>query len=86
MDVGVREFKQHLSEYLDRVERGETIRITDRGRPKVLLTPMPGSGQLERGIEEGWIRPPASGRGLVPVEPMRSQRRVLDVLADDRGA
>jgi prevent-host-death family protein len=32
MDVGIRELKQHLSEYVDRVERGEVIRITDRGR------------------------------------------------------
>jgi prevent-host-death family protein len=38
MDVGIRELKQRLSEYLDRVSKGEVVRITDRGRPKALLT------------------------------------------------
>ncbi len=31
MHMGVRELKQRLSEYLDRAERGEIIRVTDRG-------------------------------------------------------
>jgi len=86
MDVGVREFKQHLSEYLARVERGETIRITDRGRPKVLLSPVPGAGQLQRGIDEGWLRPPVRTGGLRPTEPSRADRRVLDLLDEDRGS
>jgi len=30
--VGVRELRQHASELLRRVEQGETIEITDRGR------------------------------------------------------
>lgn len=30
--AGVREAKAHLSEYLRRVEEGETVLITDRGR------------------------------------------------------
>ncbi|HSH11026.1 MAG TPA: type II toxin-antitoxin system prevent-host-death family antitoxin, partial [Ilumatobacter sp.] len=53
MDVGVRELKQHLSEYLARAERGEVIRVTDRGRPKALLMPVPGGDPLQRGVDEG---------------------------------
>jgi antitoxin (DNA-binding transcriptional repressor) of toxin-antitoxin stability system len=30
------------------VERGETIEITDRGRPVALLTPLPSGSALER--------------------------------------
>ena len=41
-DVGVRELKQRLSEYLDRAERGEVLRVTDRGRPKAVLGPLLG--------------------------------------------
>jgi prevent-host-death family protein len=37
MDVGVRTLKQHVSEYLERAARGETIRVTDRGQPKAIL-------------------------------------------------
>jgi prevent-host-death family protein len=83
-DVGVRELKQRLSEYLDRAERGELVRVTDRGRPKALLGPLPGRANVEAGISEGWIRP-GSKRGLEPVTRARSSRRVLDSLAEDRG-
>ena len=46
--VGVRELRQAASELLRRVEQGETIEITDRGRPVALLSPLPGGGPLER--------------------------------------
>jgi prevent-host-death family protein len=83
-DVGIRELKQRLSEYLDRAERGEVLRVTDRGRPKAILGPVPGRARLEDGIRDGWIRP-GSGSPLAPVNRARATRRVLDVLAEDRG-
>lgn len=39
--VGVRELRQRASELLRRVEGGESIEITDRGRPVAMLTPLP---------------------------------------------
>src|SRR5659263_291221 len=53
MDVGVRELKQKLSEYLDRAAGGELIRVTDRGVPKAVLGPIPGQDRIEQGIHEG---------------------------------
>lgn len=84
-DVGVRELKQHLSAYLDRAERGEVLRVTDRGRPKALLGPLPGRARIEEGIADGWITP-GSGAPLRPVTRRAGARRVLDALAEDRGA
>jgi prevent-host-death family protein len=46
--VGVRELRQRASELLRLVEQGETIEITDRGRPVALLTPLPQGSVLER--------------------------------------
>jgi prevent-host-death family protein len=46
--VGVRELRQRASELLRLVEAGETVEITDRGRPIALLTPTPTGGLLER--------------------------------------
>jgi prevent-host-death family protein len=46
--VGVRDLRQRASELLRLVERGETIEITDRGRPVALLTPTPEGSPLER--------------------------------------
>ena len=37
--IGVRELRQHASRYLARVEQGETIEVTDRGRLVALLVP-----------------------------------------------
>lgn len=82
-DVGLRELKQRLSEYLDRAERGERIRVTYRGRPKALLGPLPGRTNVEASVAEGWIRR-GSGNGLQPVTRVRASRRVLDSLGEDR--
>jgi prevent-host-death family protein len=46
--VGVRELRQRASELLRLVGEGETIEITDRGRPVALLTPTPQGSPLER--------------------------------------
>ena len=82
-DVGVRELKQRLSEYLDRAERGELVRVTDRGRPKALLGPLPGRARVEEGVAQGWITP-ASRTGLGEARRWKGSRRVLDALAEDR--
>jgi len=83
-DVGIRELKQHLSEYLDRAERGEVLRVTDRGRPKAVLGPVPGRARIEDGLRARWISPGTTGP-LGPVQRSKASRRVLDVLAEDRG-
>ena len=46
--VGVRELRQRASELLRLVEQGETIEITDRGRPVALLTPLPTGTPLDQ--------------------------------------
>ncbi len=84
IEVGIRELKSHLSEYLERAARGEVVRVTDRGRPKAVLGPLLGPSRVEDGIRSGWITP-GSGAQLVPVRRSASQRRVLDAITEDRG-
>ena len=83
-DVGVRELKQRLSEYLDRAERGELLRVTERGRPKALLGPLPGRARIEEGVAEGWIKAGSRAR-LRRVRRAKAKRRIVDALAEDRG-
>lgn len=86
MDVGVRELKQHLSDYLDRAERGQIITITERGRPKVMIVPLPGGGdRLAEGIEQGWITPAAKPRSLGARKRFPSVEPIIDILDRDRG-
>jgi len=37
--IGVRELRQHASRYLARVRLGETLEVTERGRPVARLVP-----------------------------------------------
>jgi prevent-host-death family protein len=46
--IGIRELRQRASEFLRLVQAGETIEVTDRGRPVALLTPLPAASPLER--------------------------------------
>lgn len=52
--VGVRELKARLSLYLKRVEHGERIVVTERGRPVAVIGPAAGSALTER--LEGMLR------------------------------
>ena len=89
MNVGVRELKEHLSEYLERAARGEVIHVTDRGQPKAILGPLPDVSVLEHGIEDGWIRAPRAE--TPPRQVLRHSAAasmsasIAESLADDRG-
>jgi len=58
--VGIRELRQRASELLRRVQAGETIEVTDRGRPVAVLAPLPEGSAIERMRSTG---------DLVPGEP-----------------
>jgi prevent-host-death family protein len=52
--VGVRELRQNLSVYLRRVQRGETLTVTERRRTVAVLAPAArGEDAVERLIAEG---------------------------------
>jgi prevent-host-death family protein len=58
--VGVRELRQNLSVYLDRVRAGETLDVTEHGHPIARLGPRPSEPmtRIERLIAEGRATPP----------------------------
>lgn len=64
--VGVRELRQRASELLRRVEAGETIEITDRGRPVALLSPIPEGGPYQRMLASGEIERATIDVGELP--------------------
>ena len=76
--VGIRELRQNLSVYLRRVEAGETLEVTERGKPVALLTPLPGRQSiLDRLIAEGrpGRRSVPSARSALLSPPSRAKRR-----------
>ncbi|MDP9070063.1 MAG: type II toxin-antitoxin system prevent-host-death family antitoxin [Actinomycetota bacterium] len=80
--VGVRELRQRASELLRRVEKGETIEVTDRGRPVALLTPLPEGSPLELLRAAGEVES-ATGEidELPPPLPSRGRELPSEVLA-----
>jgi prevent-host-death family protein len=86
MDVGVRDLKAKLSEYLARVERGEVIGVTSRGRRIAEIVPAVAADNVERGIGEGWItlgrdEPPAA---VVRARPRPGTRSTTELIRADR--
>lgn len=67
--IGVRELRQRASELLRRVEQGETIQVTDRGRPVALLSPAPEGSPLDRLRALGEIDPATGDLDDLP-EPL----------------
>lgn len=84
MNVGVRELKAKLSEYLGRAAAGDAVVVTDRGTPIARIVPLEGTSAIERGIDEGWIEP-ARRASLAPTARFRADRSIADVLDEDRG-
>jgi prevent-host-death family protein len=87
--IGVRELRQNLSVYLRRVRRGESLEVTERGRPVALLQPIVAAddklAQLEaRGLA---LRRGAGNLADLPrpakVELNRPLSEVLDELRED---
>ncbi len=62
--------RQRASELLRRVAAGETIEVTDRGRPVALLSPLPEAGPLERLRAAGEVDPATADLDELPA-PLR---------------
>jgi len=58
MRVGVRELRENLRSWLDRVKAGEEVVVTERGKAIAQLMPLdPSRRKLEALIELGIVRP-----------------------------
>lgn len=63
--VGVRELRQNLSRYLERVKAGDALEVTERGRVVARLVPGGGSADLYAELA-------AQFGASVPVEPLET--------------
>jgi len=87
--VGVRELRQNLSVYLDRVKNGESLTVTEHGAVVALLRPPTAADKIiDRLVADGRAVAPsgtlgdrAAPRHVALAQPMN---RVLDELREDR--
>ena len=82
--VGLKTLKNKLSEYVRAAAAGETIVITDRGRPVAEINPPKAVQEsvIERGIREGWIRPAVRGADWPPKGKPVPGLTLEEILAD----
>jgi prevent-host-death family protein len=89
--IGVRELRQNASAVLRRVLAGESIEITQRGRPVALMVPIPEpTDVIERLVSEGRARPAKGNLTDLPppLEPepgsMLPSEALAELRADER--
>ena len=87
VEIGIRALKQNASAVVRRVVAGESITVTDRGRPVARLVPLTRS-RVEDLIESGRARPASSSLSELPppvrVRPGRPRAsEVLEKMRED---
>ncbi len=85
IEVGVRDLKNNLSRYLDQVEAGVEVVVTDRGRPIARLNGIDDEprDKLAVLIEAGLVRPPTSKVRQRPA-PLSAEGSVSELVAEHR--
>ncbi len=83
--VGIRELRQNASALIRRAVAGETIEVTEHGRPVARIVPLRGGSVLDQMIAEGRA---TRARGdlldLKPLPPIAGKPLLSEVLAEMR--
>jgi prevent-host-death family protein len=83
--AGIRELRQNASVLIRRVIEGETIEVTQRGRPVARIVPLHGRSAMDQMVAEGRA---TAARGdlldLKPYPPVPGKRSLSQVLMDLR--
>ncbi len=85
METNIRELKAHLSEYLQRVEAGDTIIVKNHNREVARIVP----AMADRFLEKLCNTPGISWRGGKPggmkaPKPVSGHTLVADIVSEDR--
>jgi prevent-host-death family protein len=86
--VGSRELKNRLGEYLRRVKAGETILITERGKPVGQIVPIQDDlpTRLNKLVEAGVVE--WNGQPVPPYQPKvvnRGKQLLSELVVEERG-
>ncbi len=85
-EIGIRELKAKLSEVLRSIEAGESVRVTNHGKPVADIVPpkrTSGRERLEELVAQGRVRGPKN-TGRKPPPPPRVTRPAGSISASDQ--
>ncbi|WP_238443831.1 type II toxin-antitoxin system Phd/YefM family antitoxin [Salsipaludibacter albus] len=89
-EVGVSAFRRDLKDWLRRLEDGEEVVVTDRGRPVARLVGVDTVTQLDRLVADGVVSPPTGQRPRAVNGPRvaltgdGSEQPVSEAVVEDR--
>lgn len=83
-EAGIRELRDHLSKYLERVRGGEELTITDRGTAVARLVPIEQPRRYDRLVAEGIIERSTSEKRARPKKRVEADGSVSELVADQR--
>lgn len=83
LEVGVRELRNNLSRYLERVRAGDEVLVTDRGRAIARLLPLQRERTLDRLIADGLVTPAKQSK-RASSRPLKTAGTVSDLVAEQR--
>lgn len=83
VEAGIRELRNHLSKYLDRVRDGEELVVTDRGTAIARVVPIEGGRAFDELVAAGVIEVSTAKRAR-PSTRVMSTDPVSDLVADQR--
>jgi prevent-host-death family protein len=82
--AGIRELRQNASALIKRVIAGETIEVTDRGRPVARIVPLGRRGVLDQMVAEGRATEAAGDLLAIKPSPAIRGKRLSQALAELR--
>lgn len=83
-EVGIRELRDHLSKYLERVRDGDEVIVTDRGTAVARVVPIGQPRPYDRLVAEGVIEPSQAERRTRPRKRIEADGSVSELVADQR--
>ncbi len=84
VEAGVRELRNNLSAFLDRVRGGEEVVVTDRGTPVARLVPMGRESAWDELVRDGAIQVATSTGSRSRPKRAKADGTVSDLVADQR--
>ena len=84
MEVGIRELRGRLSEYLARVRDGGEVVVTDRGTAFARIVPIKGGRALDRAIAEGLVTHAPESIRTRPRRRVTSRAKVSELVREQR--
>lgn len=83
-EVGIRELRDHLSRWIDEVQQGDEVVVTERGRPVARILRASGGSSMDELIAAGVVTPPESALDSGSFGRVRADGDLMEFVFEQR--